>query len=105
MRRKSKNNWQSVVSYIILSLLLFIAVFFVYRDIKLRKGKEQLDTTLEEYEALKIEIESLTQIKEKYSIAKKNNEELEKRKEELEEQKNELNAQIDNLKKKIEKLK
>lgn len=107
-KKKIKNNSKKdkyiVSTFVILSLFIIMLIVFGI-NIFLKLESNKLNSNLEEYQLIKEEIDYLTEIKEKYEILVKNNEELEKQKMNLENKIIELNNKINNLNIKIDKLK
>ena len=94
-----------IISTLIITILFIIMLVMFYQNITLKLKRNELNEYLKEYQLLKEEIDYLTEIKEKYEVIVKNNEELQTEKTNLENKITELNNKINNLNTKIDKLK
>lgn len=103
MKKKIKNKYIISTSLIVVLFLIMLLVF--YQNITLKIERKKLNEYLEEYKALKEEIDYLEEINAQYKSVIKNNELLSNEKDNLQNRKNELNIKIKNVKAKIENLK
>ena len=94
-----------IISTLIITILFIIMLVMFYQNITLKLKRNELNEYLKEYQLLKEEIDYLTEIKEKYEVIVKNNEELQTENTNLENKITELNNKINNLNTKIDKLK
>ena len=101
--KKIKDKY--IIFTIIIALLFIIMLIVFFQNISLKLKRNELNRYLDEYKALKEEIDYLNHINENYEIIEKNNQDLENKKLELENRIKQLNGKISNLNTGIEKLK
>lgn len=94
-----------IITISVISILFAIMLIIFTQNINLKKQRNKLNETLEEYYALKEEIEYLTKLQDNYELTIKNNDQLLNKKINLENEIKELNDSKNKLTKEIEKLK